>query len=597
MAADNIEVQQEPLHVLPISPGIALGPVRLLETGAGKRIREFIDATQLADERQLLQQALASAEQELDHLQQQVVQKLGPSEAEIFSAQKLMLHDPDLLDEVDELMAQQLLSAENAWQQTVQRQSADLAALEDATLAARAADVQDLGKRVLAHLQADVRREEEMKPGSQPAVIIAYDLTPSQTAGLDPAAILGLCTVEGGPTTHAAIIARALELPAVAGLDAGVLARLRNGQEVAIDGEQGLIYLHPDGERRLALQAAMQQGQAERVRKRVQNTRLWRTRGGETADGQSVLVYANVGDAEGARVAGREGAQGIGLLRTEFLFGQRPIFPDEQEQFEGYCSVFQAFAEQALFQKTIIARTLDAGADKPFPALEPLLGHWKEANPALGLRGSRIHLLHEELLRQQLRALLRAAGETSTQLHILFPMIATLEETRHLKRVLAQVRAALSSEGANIPPDIQIGLMIETPAAVWMADALAREVDFLSIGANDLFQYTLAADRTNSRVMGLFGALEPALWRAIAAVAQAGQTQGRLVAVCGEIAADPRYAPLLVGLGVRELSVSPPALARVKDALHQRSLSDWQARALAMLQAETAEEIEACISA
>src|SRR5260370_27466858 len=303
-------------------------------------------------------------------------------------------------------------------------------------------------------------------------------------------------------------------------------------------------------------------GQRDRREKRAQNEARWRTRPGETADGQAVLVYDNVGDAEGAREAGERGAQGIGLLRTEFLFGQRETLPNEQEQLEGYIAVFRAFAAQALFRKTIVARTLDAGADKPFPALEPLLGSWQEANPALGLRCARIHLLHEELLVQQLRALLRAAGETSIHLHIMFPMITTLEETRRLKQILARVREELASEGARGPQDLQVGIMIETPAAVWMADALAHEVDFFSIGANDLFQYTLAADRTNSRVMGLFGELEPALWRSINHVVQVARARRCVVGVCGEIAADPRIGPLLAGVGVQECSGRLLALAR-----------------------------------
>src|SRR5260370_14439726 len=320
-------------------------------------------------------------------------------------------------------------------------------------------------------------------------------------------------------------------------------------------------------------------GQRDRREKRAQNEARWRTRPGETADGQAVLVYANVGDAEGAREAGERGAQGMGLRRTEFLFGQRETFPNEQERLEGYIAVFRAFADRAVFQKRIGGRTLDAGADKPFPALEPLLGRWQEANPALGLRCARIHLLHEELLVQQLRALLRAAGETSIHLHIMFPMITTLEETRRLKQILAEVREELAGEGARGPQDLQVGIMIETPSAVWMADALAREVDFFSIGANDLFQYTLAADRTNSQVMGLFGELEPALWRSIAHVVQVARARKRVVAVCGEIAADPRIGPLLAGPRLEEFCVRPPPLTRTKDALQQRRLTYTRAKA------------------
>jgi phosphoenolpyruvate-protein phosphotransferase len=586
----------EPLHVLPISPGVAIGPVYLLDRAEAPRpeSRERrIQEKQLAAERQLLQQALSVAEAQLDELYTRVSSSVGPAEAEIFTAQKMMLRDPDLLDEVEALMSQQLFSAEAAWQSAIEQQSALLAALPDATLAARAADVRDMGARVLGALHNASSAPSVAAPASfaeeEAALIVARDLTPSQTARLDPAKILGICTVEGGPTTHAAIIARALEIPAIAGLDEHVLAELRDGQHIAIDGGRGLVYLQPDDAQREQLAATMEQQQHKKL---ARDTAHWLSQPGQTSDGQPVLVYANVGDAEGAREAGQQGAQGIGLLRTEFLLGQRATFPGEQEQFEAYLALFQAFAGAALFDKTIVARTLDAGADKPFPALEELLGGWKEANPALGLRGARIHLLHEELLRQQIRALLRAASEAGVHLQIMFPMIATLEETRRVKSVLAQARAELSHEGAKLPQETEVGIMIETPAAVWLADALAREVDFFSIGANDLFQYTLAADRTNSRVMSLFGGLEPALWRSINHVVQAARIYERPVAVCGEIAADTRYGPLLVGLGVEELSVSPPALARVKEALYQHSLAAWQSRARAMLRAETVAEVE-----
>jgi phosphoenolpyruvate-protein phosphotransferase len=590
--------EQEPLHVLSISPGIVLGPVHLLDGSSTPNAPQRIAQGQFPVEWQRLQAAIAAAEQELDVLHTQVMQmqKAGQNEAEIFTAQKFMLRDPDLLDEVEALMTQQFFSAEAAWSQVTENQSKELAALADPTLAARALDVRDMAVRVLYRLQVQPDRgRRSFTHQQEPVLLVAYDLLPSQTAELDPASILGICTVEGGPTTHAAIIARSLEIPAVAGLDKQVFARLSEGEELAIDGEQGLVYLQPQGEQRIRLQAAMEAAQRTRHGEHGKQETRWRSQTGKTADGQAVLVYANIGDAQGAREAAERGAQGIGLLRTEFLFGQRAIFPDEREQIEGYLAVFKAFAEHAGFQKTLVARTLDAGADKPFPALAPLLGDWQEANPALGLRGARIHLLHEDLLRQQLRALLLAAGETDIQLQIMFPMITTVEETRRLKQTLRHVQDQLRQEGARFAQNVQVGIMIETPAAVWMADALAREVDFFSIGANDLFQYTMAADRTNSRVMQLFGPLEPALWRAIHQVVRAGQAHQCLVAVCGEIAGDPHYGPLLVGLGVQELSVSPPLLTRVKAALHQHEMAYWQRKAQALLQAETAAEINVII--
>jgi phosphoenolpyruvate-protein phosphotransferase len=428
-----------------------------------------------------------------------------------------------------------------------------------------------------------------------PVIILAYDLTPSDTATFDPEMILGIATVAGGPTTHAAIIARAMEIPAVAGLDASLLETLQEGRRLAIDGAQGLLYTHIDAVQAQNLNDAMHLQRQQNAQRRKQNASRWRTQRGTTADGIAVQIFANVGDVQGARAAADAGAEGIGLLRTEFLFGGRQVFPDEQEQFESYMALFQAFGEHAHFGKTIIARTLDAGADKPFPALEPLIGSMQEANPALGLRGARIHLAHESLLRSQLRALLRAGTASGIDLAIMFPMIATLEEVRRLRAVYTSVREELADEGISLSPGTQLGIMVETPAAALMADTLAREVDFFSIGANDLFQYTLAADRTNTRVTALFGLLEPAVWRAIDLVVRAASAHGKLVAVCGELAADTRVGPLLAGLGVKELSMSPPSIVQVKAALYARTMDYWRDRAQEVLRAETAGEVEAVV--
>jgi phosphoenolpyruvate-protein kinase (PTS system EI component) len=380
----------------------------------------------------------------------------------------------------------------------------------------------------------------------------------------------------------------------MAGRDETILQMIHSGDEVGLDADNGLLYQHPAPGVRADLMKRVVERQQQRARdlRRTREDAQWRSQAGSTADGTRVQVFANVGDQEGARAAAESGAEGIGLLRTEFLFGGRPVFPDEQEQFESYGALFRAFADHALLGKTIVARTLDAGADKPFPALEPLIGSLQEANPALGLRGARIHLVHEELLRQQLRALLRAGAEASIQLYIMFPMIATLEEVRRLRAVYAAVQHELSSEGIALSPGTQVGIMIETPAAALMADVLAREVDFFSIGANDLFQYTMAADRTNSRVTAMFGELEPAVWRLIECVVRAGAEHGKLVAVCGELAADARIGPLLAGLGVQELSMSPPAIVKVKAALHKHAMDYWQRLARELLKAETAADVQ-----
>jgi phosphoenolpyruvate-protein phosphotransferase len=583
-----------PIRVMAISPGIAIGPIRLYKTAdsTAEITAKKISLDQVEAELQHLQDACAAAVQELRQLSEQVAQTVGRNEADIFEAQQLMLEDPELLEEAQALITQQHVSAATALQQAAEHQAQELETLRNETLAARAADVRDVAARAIRHLQDQGTNNSSTAKDGTPVLIVAHDLMPSDTATLDPRMILGICTVVGGPTTHAAIIARALEIPAVAGLDPHVLGILHDHQEIAIDGTQGLLYLYPDDNQKSELHASMLLQQKERALARVQNEARWHNRLASTLDGVAVQVFANVGDVESARAAAEAGAEGIGLLRTEFLFGGRPVFPDEQEQFDSYTALFRAFADHTTLGKTIIARTLDAGADKPFPALEPLIGVLEEANPALGLRGARIHLAHEELLRQQLRALLRAGTQAGVQLNIMFPMIATLEEVRRLRAIYVTVRQELQNDGVEVPSATEVGIMIETPAAAVMADVLAREVDFFSIGANDLFQYTMAADRTNSRVTGMFGVLEPAVWRMIENVTRAGRGAGKLVAVCGELAGDSRIAPLLAGLGVQELSMSPPAIVRVKAALYEHTMEYWQDQAQKMLKAETAAEMQ-----
>ena len=585
-----------PISALAVSPGIAIGPVRLygaLSHAPGKALVAKIASSEVEAEEQRLREALQVAINELQELTGRVAQTVGRSEADIFEAQQLMLEDPELLAEVHDLITSQHYSAASALQKAAENQAQELEALESETLAARSADIRDAASRVVRLLESDRNVEARLVPGeSTPVLIVAHDLTPSDTASLDPTMILGICTVVGGTTTHAAIIARALEIPAIAGIDPQLLTVLQNGQQVAIDGTRGLLYLQLDDEQGQQLRADMLQQQEERVARRTQDESLWRTQPASTADGRFVQVFANVGDLESARAAGEQGAEGIGLLRTEFLFGGRSIFPNEQEQFDSYVDLFRAFADAASLGKTIIARTLDAGADKPFPALEPLIGLLQEANPALGLRGARIHLMHNELLRQQLRALLRAGASADVQLHIMFPMITTLEEVRRLRAIYHTVREELSDEGVMLPAGTQLGIMVETPAAALMVDALAREVDFFSIGANDLYQYTMAADRTNSRVTSMFSVLEPAVWRLIAHVIQAAQAHNKMVAVCGELAADPKIGPLLAGLGVEELSMSLPSIVRVKAALHAHPLQYWQQLAQELLKAETAADMQ-----
>src|SRR6266568_964234 len=457
----------EPWRGIPVSAGIAVGPAFMHSSGTislNAIERRPISAEQVTSEQQRLRDALHTAAQELRALARELQNKVGQADAAIFDAQALMLLDPALGEAALHVIETAHVDAAGALAEAGERYATTLEIIDDPLIAGRAVDMRDAVSRALQQLTDQHAQGHVLSGLSRPVILLAWDLTPSDTAQLRSEFVLGICTVQGGPTTHAAIIARALEIPAVAGLDPHLLEIIHDGQQIAIDGSQGLIYLHPDDKQQDALHTEMLQQQQARNLRRSLNSTLWRTRPGSTADGYEVQIFANVGDVESASSAAEFGAEGIGLLRTEFLFGGRAVFPDEHEQFESYVALFRAFADQALAGKTIVVRTLDAGADKPFPALEPLIGALQESNPALGLRGARIHLLYEELLCQQLRALLRAGVETGVQLYIMFPMIATLEEVHRLRAVFSAVQHELEDEGIALSPDVQLGIMVETPA-------------------------------------------------------------------------------------------------------------------------------------
>jgi len=595
----------ETLRGVAASPGVALGAIfiytppsahtNLAIAGAAESRTSSPDAEKAA-----LQQALAEASAELMTLSAQVSQEISLEEAGIFEAQAMMLQDPTLSEPAEQLIDAQGLDAATAITQAAEEQAQQLEALEDETLAARGADLRDALQRVL-RLLSDVSAPdlaEQLAAQGKPVILVARDLTPSDTARLRPEQVLGICTALGGPTAHAAILARALGIPAVTGLGEEALARLQNGMELGLDGAQGLIYLLPAPELRAQLLDAMKQGRAG-AKQRQALAEAWRSRACATADGHPILIAANIGSGgpeEAETAVATWGAEGVGLLRTEFLLSDRPTLPDEQEQLEQYTAIFQAFATHSRPGAPLVARTLDAGADKPLPAITLLLGGASEANPALGLRGVRIHLAHPDLLRAQLRALLRAAGATGVALHVMFPMIATVDEVRRARAVFDAAWQELTGEGAKLPEHVPVGIMVEAPSAVLLADQLAREADFFSIGTNDLTQYLLAADRLNGRLGHLYDARQPAVLHAIAQITRAARAAGCPVAVCGEAAGDTKLAPLLVGLGVEELSMAPASIPTIKELLSRVTMSQLTELAERALGLTTLEEVQALLN-
>ena len=547
---------------IPAAPGIAIGPIYHLQHEEITIDETFRGASV---EEEALQKALDRARGQLVTLHKQMVQSTSASEAAIFEVHQEILEDPDLLDAVLERIHKQQ-NAARAWQVTIDARAKAMAALNDPLLAGRAADIQDVGYRVLRLLMGG--DEQQVSLPDHPIILVAADLSPSDTASLDRGKILGFCTAAGGPTAHSAIIARALSLPAVVSAGTAVL-NIANLTPVILNGSDGTLTINPDA-------AAVAQAQAQQQSWQAAMSRAAATAGEPaiTQDDHRVEVVANIGGLKDAQKAATAGAEGVGLLRTEFLFLERTEAPTELEQFEVYRDVVQALNGQP-----VIVRTLDIGGDKPLPYISVP----PEANPFLGERGIRLCLNRPELLRQQLRAILRAAA--FGPLRIMFPMVADLSEWRAARAMVAEIQAELGA------PDVEVGIMIEVPSAALMADVFAQEVDFFSIGTNDLTQYTLAMDRMHPSLAGKSDGLHPAVLRLIARTVEAAHAHGKWVGVCGELGADPQAVPILVGLGVDELSVSVPSIPSVKAQIRGLTLTAAQTTAQEALACGTAVQV------
>ncbi len=542
----------------PASPGIVVGPA----IGAGRSgpaaeteppepgpsPADPVDADSVTENRRL-DEALAAVRDQVRLVRATVARETGPGEAEIFDAHLSLLDDPELVATARSAISRGQ-AAGRAWSAAVDRVESDFRALTDPYLRARAGDVRDVGDQVLAHLNGDAAGLPVA--GGPPGVLVAADLTPAQAATLNPRTVLAVVLAFGSPTAHSAILARARGIPAVVGAGPEVLS-IAAGTVLAVDGGTGELVVDPGPEDLARFRA---RATADADRERIALSRA----GGaaRTRDGVEVLVGANVGSLDDARAAAAAGADLIGLVRTEFLFLGRSRAPEVEEQEAGY----RALAE-ALTGRRITLRTLDVGGDKPLDYLPMPV----EANPFLGVRGLRLALRRPELLADQLTAMVRVAHETPVS--IMFPMVSTLAELVSARRALED---AIRRCGPTRPAGLQVGIMVEVPAAALKAATFAPHLDFLSIGTNDLTQYTLAAERGNGALAALADPLDPAVLRLIDATCRAAGPA--LVAVCGELAADQRAASVLVGLGVRELSVSPRAVPGIKQAVRNLVHSD-----------------------
>jgi multiphosphoryl transfer protein len=567
---ERAAVAADALQGIPASPGHAVGPAITY-----RPLLPEVEARTIGDpeaEWRRFQSAVSTALDEIGQLGAQTAAQAGEAEAAIFEAHALFLQDPALLETVGQAIREERRNAEAAWQAAIEELAARFQALDDDYMRARAADALDVGRRVLGHL---TNAPLALPPFTEPSILVAADLSPSDTAQLEPGMVLGICTERGGATAHSAILARALGIPAVVGAGPA-LQRVQDGQMIGLDGGSGAIWLSPSAERLETLrtqQQAWQESQEAAQRAGQQP--------GRTADGYRIEIAANIGSPQDVATALAYGAEGVGLFRTEFLFLNRQEAPDEEEQFAAYRA-----AADTLGDRPLIIRTLDIGGDKPLPYLVQR----SEENPFLGWRGIRFCLDQPQLFLPQLRAILRAGHERNVL--VMLPMVSQLEEITAARRLLAQAGAELAERGEPYAAEMKLGIMIEVPAAVALAETMATAVDFFSIGTNDLTQYVMAADRGNAQVAALANALQPAVLRQVAATVRAADAAGIWVGVCGELAGNPLAAPLLVGLGVTELSMSAPSIPAVKQALSAVTMEETQELAQQALALASAGAVE-----
>ncbi len=567
--------------------GVASGSCLLYDPTPPVIPQTHILPDMVQSEKARLQHALLAARQEIVRLRDLVYERLGKEEAAIFDAHLLILEDEALLDTAHLRIEEGLMNAEWAIAGATDEFAQILAELSDSYFQARAADIHDISLRVIAHLQG--RPLAQLHHLTEPVIIAARDLLPSDTAGLNPAFVLGLVTEQGGPTSHTAILARQMGIPAVVGATNlfQILydAHISDTQvvQIALNGNDGSVVVDPDRETLVEYANALRRFQHHR-----EQLQVLRTLPAVTPDGILVEVAANIGRSRDAVPAVEAGANGVGLFRTEFLFLDRSNPPDEEEQLAAYRAVLAAFTG-----KTVIVRTLDIGGDKSIPYLQIP----QESNPFLGLRGIRLCLAepYQHFFRTQLRALLRAVEHNTAALWIMFPMIDDLRELRRAKAFLAETEAQLVQEAVLQHPvlaQVRVGIMVETPAAALLTDVLAKEADFFSIGTNDLAQYTLASDRMNATLADLHKPFHPAVMRSIAHIITTARQHGRWVGMCGEMAGDPHASVFLLGLGINELSMEVSSLNEVKQVIRHTTMAQAKSIVQRVLESDTAENIE-----
>lgn len=554
--------------------GVAIGKAFVLPSWEWDLPDQKMDAVDLAKEFERLYEGIRTSKSEIQFIKDEFREMVGPEESSIFDAHLAILEDPEFMNEIRGIIERQYKAAEVAVKEAIDHFVTMFDVLDDEYMKERAIDIKDVGNRLLKHLLG--APEVNLPKDTQPYILVAKELSPSQSAHLNPSYVLGIVTMNGGKTSHSAIMARALGIPLVSGLESNLNLTVQTGDIMVVDGDLGRVYVNPDT-------SIINHYTVLRDEQRLRKEQLQVLASVEavTKDGISLRLAANISSVKELETALKHGAQGVGLFRTEFLYMDRKSAPNEEEQYE----VYRLVAERA-GNHSVVIRTLDIGGDKPLDYLQLP----QEENPFLGYRAIRISLDWKELFKTQLTAILRASAAGNIKL--MYPMISSVEEIRQADTLLKEAMADLDARGLAYNPNIQRGIMIEVPAAAIIADLLAAETDFFSIGTNDLVQYVLAVDRMNEQIAHMYHPYHPAVLRMLRTTAQAAHQAGIEVSVCGEMAGDERSIPLWLELGIHQLSMSPQSLLRVKHRVLNTTASEAMRVAQACFGMSTGAAIE-----
>lgn len=559
---------------IPTSSGIALAKAFIYKEPKYDIRKETVD--NIEDEITRLESAVKKGASEIEKLYDITLKTVGQDEAEIFNAHKMMIEDPEFIGAVKEKIGSDKLNAEFAVNEVSGQYVAMFEAIEDEYLRERAADLRDISKRLLRILLG--LEEMDLAAISEDSIIVAEDLTPSDTAQMNKDKVKGFVTELGGKTAHTSIIARTLGIPSVSGIEKAS-DKIKQGDFIILDGIEGHIFVNPDSKliEDYRKKKEAYEGHREKLKKMIGKESL-------SKDGRRVELAANIGTPKDLDGVLSNDAEGVGLYRTEFLYMDRDKLPTEEEQFQAYKEV-----AEALEGKPLVIRSLDVGGDKDLPYLDLP----KELNPFLGYRAIRLCLDQRDIFETQLRAILRASAYGDVK--IMFPMISNLTEVRQAKALVEEIKADLRREKIDFNEDIEIGIMVEIPAVAIHGDAFAKEVDFFSIGTNDLIQYSLAVDRGNQNISYLYNQFHPAVLRLIKMTIDAGHRNGIWVGMCGEVAGDPKLIPILLGMGLDEFSMSASSILEARSIIRNTSKEEMEAMVDEILDLPTAEDVEVYI--